>query len=287
MNIKYECLTCLTKQIVSVTTNHTKDTELQKKILKQYFKDLSEISFNETSPYIVWKTNKYINKVLNIDDPYKEIKENSNKLAYKICEEFNLYELIKKSKSAIETACRLSIAGNIIDYSYSHNIQEDEIRDTIKKCLTDTLFGNTIDEFTDYIKNSRKIVFLADNSGEIVFDTLLLEQLPKDKITYVVKGGPIVNDATMEDAKEINLEKLVRVIDSGSDAQGTILDLCSDTFKKEFDDADMIICKGQANYETLSHLKNKNIFYLFKAKCPPVAKDVGCNVGDLVIKLIK
>lgn len=287
MNIQYECLMCLTKQIISVATNHTKDTNLQKKIIKRYFKDLSEISFNETAPYIVWKANKYINSVLKIDDPYKEIKENSNKLAYKICEEFNLYDLIKKSKSPIETVCRLSIAGNIIDFSYSHNIQEEEIKETIKKCLTDRLFGTDIDEFIDYVNKSNNILFLADNSGEIVFDTLLLEKLPKEKITYVVKGGPIVNDATIKDAKEINLEKLVRVIDNGSDAQGTILDLCSEKFKKEFAEADLIICKGQANYETLSHIRDKNIFYLFKAKCPPVAKDVGCNVGDLVIKLIK
>lgn len=287
MKITYECLSCLTKQVIKVATISTDDISMQQKIIKKLFSELSALTFEESSPYIGWKINKYINKELNILDPYKQIKDNCNQLAVNLCEEFKLQDLIDNSDFPAETACRMAIAGNIIDFSAHDYISEGEIRKTIQRCLDDTLYGDKIENLMEHVKNSKKILYLADNSGEIVFDMLFINQLPKEKITYVVKNGPIVNDATMQDAIDIKMNELVRVIDNGSDAQGTILELCSDNFKKEFNSADLIIAKGQANFETLNYIKDKNIFYLFKAKCMPVAKYINCNVGDLVMKKIR
>ena len=130
--------------------------------------------------------------------------------------------------------------------------------------------------------NAQDILYLADNAGEIVFDRLLIEQLPMQKITVVVKGFPIINDATMEDAVAAGLTEIVSVIDNGSDAPGTILEICSDAFVSRFEQADLIITKGQGNYETLSDI-DKNIYFILKAKCPVIASDLGCPIGQMVL----
>jgi len=126
-------------------------------------------------------------------------------------------------------------------------------------------------------------MYIADNSGEIIFDKFLLENLPVNKVTYVVKGGPIVNDATMDDAISTGVADLVKVIDNGHSAQGIILKDCSSAFNNEFNKADIIISKGQANFETLSDIKDKTIFYLLRAKCSSIASEIGCNRMDYVL----
>ncbi|MCK5255186.1 MAG: DUF89 family protein, partial [Deltaproteobacteria bacterium] len=122
-----------------------------------------------------------------------------------------------------------------------------------------------------------------DNAGEIVFDRLFIEQLPREKVTYVVRGEPIINDVTIEDAREVDMFELVDVIDNGSDAPGTILETCSHEFQKRFASSDLVIAKGQGNYETLSDI-NKRIFFLLQVKCPVIAKDIGFEVGSFVVK---
>jgi len=129
---------------------------------------------------------------------------------------------------------------------------------------------------------AKSILYLADNAGEIVFDRLLIEQLPRERVTVAVRGAPILNDVTWVDATTVGVDTLVKVIDNGSDAPGTVLADCSDAFQKQFAEADLIISKGQGNFETLSD-SPENIFFLFKAKCPVVADQVGCPVGTQVL----
>ncbi|QSX06298.1 DUF89 family protein [Sedimentibacter sp. zth1] len=286
MKITYDCLICLSRQITKVATMSTKNIEIQQNIIRNLYKKLGDVTFQETSPELNRIFNKYVIDELNLDDPYKQIKDDCNKFAFKLCETYKLEEMINKSTSPIETACRIAIAGNIIDFSAHDYITKELVTKTLETCITDRLFGNDVENFIKHLQSSNKILYLADNAGEIVFDKLFISKLPKNKITYVVKKEPIVNDATIKDALDVKINDLVRVIDNGSDAQGTIMSLCSQEFIKEFEDADLIIAKGQANYETLSEVKDKNIFYLFKAKCNSVAKDIGCNVGDLVMKMI-
>ncbi len=124
-------------------------------------------------------------------------------------------------------------------------------------------------------------VYLADNAGETVFDRVLIETLAKPT-TYVVKGGPVLNDALLEDALDAGLDRVADIIDNGSDAPGTILDLCSATMRAEFDAASLIVAKGQANYETLSDCP-RDIFFLLQVKCHVIAQHVGVPVGSMVI----
>jgi uncharacterized protein with ATP-grasp and redox domains len=129
------------------------------------------------------------------------------------------------------------------------------------------------------------ILYIADNAGEIVFDRILVEEIQdfENRVVFVVKGGPILNDATMMDAREAGLTDIVRVIDNGCDAPGTILELCNDAFIEELNRADLIISKGQGNYETLSDIP-RNVFFLLKAKCPVIAGDLSVHVGDLILQ---
>jgi hypothetical protein len=144
------------------------------------------------------------------------------------------------------------------------------------------LFGD-IDMLRESIDSAKNILYLGDNCGEIVFDRLLIEQLPLDKVTFVVRGGPIINDATMGDARETGMTELVNVIDNGSNIPGTVLEKCSKEFRECFVDADLIIAKGQGNYETLSSCE-KNIFFLLQAKCPVISGHIGCEQGSFIVK---
>jgi uncharacterized protein with ATP-grasp and redox domains len=137
------------------------------------------------------------------------------------------------------------------------------------------------ERFLELVDQADSILYLTDNAGEIVFDRLLIEQLPLHKITVAVRGFPVLNDATLEDAKEVGLDRLVKVMNNGSDAPGTILNDCSVDFVESFHRADLIIAKGQGNYETLSNHR-KHIIFMLKAKCPVIARDIGCKVGDMV-----
>jgi len=132
------------------------------------------------------------------------------------------------------------------------------------------------------VEAAGNILYLGDNTGEIVLDRLPVEELPRERVTFAVRGGPIINDATREDALSTGMTDLVPVIDNGSDVPGTDLEQCSREFQEAFEAADLVIAKGQGNYETLSD-NRQSIFFLLKAKCAVIAENIGCRVGDAVI----
>ena len=127
---------------------------------------------------------------------------------------------------------------------------------------------------------------MADNAGETVFDRILIEEIKKGdsnkEIIYAVKESPAINDALIEDAYYCGIDRIAKVISSGSDAPGTVLSLCSKKFLKLYRNADMIISKGQGNFEALSNAK-RPIFFMFMAKCPVIAREVNCKIGDVIL----
>jgi len=213
-------------------------------------------------------------------DPYYEIKKRCNQLALELYPE--LKNCVKSSLDCFETSVRLAIAGNIIDFGVTGKLNEDSIHTSIRESLVQPLNKGGVEELRDSIEKARNILYLGDNAGEIVFDRILIEEMPVEKVTFAVRGFPIINDATKEDAKETGLFSLVTVIDNGSDIPGTVLKECSQEFRNCFDKSDLIIAKGQGNYETLSE-ESKNISYLFRAKCPVTAKESGHDLGAMVI----
>ena len=226
------------------------------------------------------KIHRLIRELVGNDDPYRDLKKQHNRFA------LELYDLLEptvhSTEDPLETAVRLAIAGNIIDLGVKTSISDSDIHKTINDSLTAPFDEAMVEQLRSDTECAQNILYLADNAGEIVFDRLLIEQLPTEKVTVVVKGKPIINDATMDDAEFVGLTKIVEVIDNGSDAPGTILETCSQSFRDRFEDADLVIAKGQGNYETLSDL-DKNIFFVLKAKCPVIAEHIGCEIGDMIL----
>jgi len=284
MKTYYDCIPCFTKQALDAARFASDNTDIHETILRKALKAVSEMDMKKTPPEMGALIYRIVSKYANNKDPYKQIKKQFNRIALDLYPE--LVKIRDSAPNAFETAARLAISGNIIDFGLGVAIDKALLIKTMESTLSDEIFGN-VKAFENAVKNAEKIVYLGDNSGEIVFDKILIEQIismkgTKENLTFVVRGEPIINDITMVDAKETGMTDLVHVIDNGQGYPGTVLSECSDRFLKYFNEADLIISKGQGNYETLSTVK-ENIFFLLKAKCSVVAKDLGCEVGRSVI----
>lgn len=283
MKISRECISCLARQAVEIAEEATSNVTMQEEIIKRSLKELGQMDFNETAPEIAFRMHQHAKNITGIDDPYMKLKEQYNEIAKEIYDRIIEEKWLDKAEDPFDMACRLAIAGNIIDFSVGLKLEYSDIVKSVEDSVKQDIFGTGTGVLQEAVEKSKHIMYIGDNSGEIIFDKFLLGMLPVNKVTYVVKGGPIVNDATMEDAISTGIVDLVKVIDNGHSAQGTILKDCSSTFKSEFSKADLIISKGQANFETLSGVKGKNIFYLLRAKCGSVASAIGCNRMDYVL----
>ncbi len=281
MRIFLDCIPCFVRQALDSARLVTNDEQIHEKVVREVLRLAADLDMNQSPPVIGQQIHRLIRKLTGNNDPYHELKQRFNRLAMRMCVE--LAERVRASEDPLEAAFRLAIAGNIIDLGVKTSIAESDIEKIIRDCLTVDFDGRQIEEFRNAVGRAEKILYLADNAGEIVFDRLLIEQLPVEKVTVVVKGKPVINDATMEDAEFAGLTEKTEVIDNGSDGPGTILETCSQTFRDRFEDADLIIAKGQGNYETLSDV-DKNIFFVLKAKCPVIARDLGCEVGEMILR---
>ena len=192
-----------------------------------------------------------------------------------------LRERIDASDDPFGLAVKLAIAGNIIDLGVGGHVAEDDLRDSVDQALEEPVHG-LVEDLRRDIERAERILYLADNCGEIAFDRLLVERLPIEKVTVALRGEPILNDATMEDAHTVGLTDLVEIIDNGSDAPGTLLEDCSPAFRRRFAQADLIIAKGQGSYESLSEVPAP-ICFLFMVKCSVVAEHIGEGVGTHVV----
>ncbi len=284
MRIYLDCIACFVRQALDAARLATDDEQIHEQVVRHVLRLAAKMDMSQSPPVIGRQIHGLIRELIGNNDPYRELKQRSNRLALRMCAE--LKETVRTSEDPLETAVKLAIAGNIIDLGVKTSIKESEIERIINDSLIADFDGRQIEDFRNAVNKAKQILYLADNAGEIVFDRLLIEQLPCEKVTLVVKARPIINDATMEDAKVAGLTEIVEVIDNGSDAPGTILEGCSQTLRNRFEDADLIIAKGQGNYETLSDVE-KNIIFILKAKCTVIAKDLGCEVGDMILRKSK
>jgi len=281
MKIHLDCIPCFVRQSLDAARLATEDNHIHEMVVREVLRLAADLDMGQSPPSIGQQIHRLIRNLVGQDDPYYGIKRRFNNLALKLYPE--LRKQILDSDDRLETAIRLAIAGNIIDFGVNGSLEESHVKETISDSLSGYLDPKQIQGFKDGVNAAEKILYLADNAGEIVFDRLLIEQLPIEKVTVVVKGEPVINDATMEDALLAGLPKIVEVIDNGSDGPGTILQSCSKTFRNCFENADLVIAKGQGNYETLSDV-DKDIFFILKAKCPVIARDLGCEVGEMILR---
>jgi len=280
MRTFFDCIPCFVRQALDSVRRATDDERVHEQVLRATLRAISEMDLRASPPAMGHKIHRFVRDRVGESDPYREMKDQSNQLALALYPA--LKSQVERSANPMDTAVRLAIAGNVIDIAVKGDLGQIDVNEAVEHALT-TTFDGDVDAFASAVSTANSILYLADNAGEIVFDRLLIEQLPLKKVTVAVRGAPVINDATMVDAHVAGITDLVDVIDNGSDVPGTILDECSEAFRRRFDEAGLIIAKGQGNYETLSDVK-KDIFFVLKAKCPVIARDIGCEVSSLVLR---
>ncbi len=276
-----ECVPCFVGQSLDVLRMTTDDPALKEKILRQVLRSLSEMDMTQPPPAMARDIHRIVREQTGNLDPYKSAKLEHNSLALRLLPE--LAKRLEAAEDKWEMAVRLSIAGNVIDLGVNMDLTDAHVDDSIAHAMECEIFGST-EGLHDAVAKADRILYLADNAGEIVFDRLLLGLLPLEKVTLAVKGGPIINDVTLDDLEGTGITEIVHVISNGDNAPGTILSGCSEEFVRCFDAADLVISKGQGNYETLSGMKGKDIFFLLKSKCPVISRDIGCKLGSVVVE---
>jgi len=288
MKTYLDCIPCFYRQALEAAKLAGADEIVQKKIIDEISQLIPNFSLETAPPEMGREIYNLVGKISGVKDPFKEIKESSNKMALSLYPE--LKQEINSSEDRLLTAVKLSIAGNVIDYGVNNSLNvEEEINKIFNKDFrSDNKNNKTVfryQEFKEILSKVNHVIYLADNAGEVVFDRLLIEELTEKlgkQVIYMVRGKPIINDALIEDAIFCGINKVAKIISSGSDAPGTILKYCSPEFIELYQKAELIISKGQGNYESLSE-EDRPIFFLFRAKCPVIAEDVDCKVGDMVL----
>lgn len=279
MKMKYDCLPCLFRQFLESARMVTDDQGMIKDILKKYSQMLPELIDSETAaPRISAKMQAYIKKISGVDDPYAEIKEKNLKAAFKLLP--LVKEEIEKAEDPLLAALLMSAMGNSIDAGVSLNIN---IKENIERALADSFARSDYQKFLEELKKADQLLFIADNTGEAVFDKLLLKKLKEYglKITYAVRETAILNDITAEGAKELGIDQYAEIIKSGSQAPGMLMDSASREFLEHYQKADLVLSKGQGNLEGL-YGRETDIYFLLKAKCEVIADILDVDEGDFV-----
>ncbi|WP_291460753.1 ARMT1-like domain-containing protein [Desulfobacula sp.] len=280
MKTYLDCIPCFMGQALRAGRIATKDEKKIKDLLNVIGGLIKDIPMENTPPETARIIYQKISEITGVNDPYKNIKKENIKEALSLYPE--LKEIIKKSKNKLLTAIRIAIAGNVIDFGA---LNDFNIVENVKTILNQDFAIIDFEKFKNELKNTESILYLGDNAGESVFDKILIEELNKP-VTYAVREIPTINDVTIDDAVASGLNEVAQIISSGSTAPATILSLCNENFLNKFNNADLIISKGQGNYEALSNVKQNRIFFMLMAKCSVIANDLQVKNGDIVLKAI-
>ena len=283
MRVFPECIPCLIRQGLNSAQRLNLSEEKLFRVAQSALRYMVQFEeFTKSPAYYAYYIQLKVKEITGEEDPFREIKKISNQKALEILHRLNLEEILKPDP--LRGALKLSAIGNILDFAI---LSEEEVFKKLYQLLEKDFSVDDYESFKKDLENSQRVLILGDNAGEIVFDKVLVKVLKElgKEVVFVVKGGPILNDATLEDAKEVSLTQLCKVIDNGNDRVGTDLSVASEEFLKEWQRADIVISKGQANFESLSSVDDKTIYFLLTAKCNPVAKQVGAKEkGELVFK---
>ncbi len=275
--IDSRCSDCLLRIYRRLFDRFNTPKQVQQDFLN-YFRELKVFNSFATTPELQRELSIKFSSVSGIDDPFAEEKAKSNRLASELYLEWK--PKVERSDHPFDLALRLSIAGNILDYGASNSF---DLEQTIKYTTTIDFAIDHTNQLKQHINRAKKILYIADNAGEIVFDKLFLETIRHPDVTFAVRGGNALNDATIQDAEEINIDSVAKVISNGFNAPSTVLSQCSSEFLEIYHSADLIISKGQGNLEGLIHEKDTRIFFLLMVKCEVMAELLKVQKGSFVV----
>jgi hypothetical protein len=240
---------------------------------------LTQLDWDQSPPRLGQMLHCFLRHLIGHPDPYAAVKRRLTQRAHKLYPTW--HRQFHQVFPPLEAAVRLAIVGNLLDVGAKTQLDDRSVRAAFEDALAAPLLG-AVHPLAAAIAHARSILYLADNAGEMVFDQDLLARLPAGRFALVVRGGPVLNDATLADARQAGLENGCEILSNGSDAPGTLLDDCSPAFRERFAAADLILAKGQGNYESLAET-DKHVFFLLKVKCAVLAEALHCPVGSLVL----
>lgn len=282
MKIEFDCLPCIFRQTLEASRMVTDDEVLIKEILDEYAKLVPEMDLAKKGPMLSGMGQRIVKEKTGSKDPYGEFKRKHMELAQDIYPE--VAEIIAESKEPLLDVLVIAAMGNAIDAGVSLDV---DVAKQLKQAIEGGFVKDDFGLFKEKVNGADEVLIIGDNAGEAIFDKLLIKELQKSdlRISYAYRAVPVLNDVTSQEIKEIGLDKLAdRVLSSGVETPGTILAHTTEEFKKVYHQADLIISKGQGNFEGLSETE-EDIFFLLKAKCGLVADMLGVNKGDLVLEL--
>ncbi len=280
MKIRCGCLPCIVKQAYNTVRRSTSDPQLQCRVVQETMRRLSQVALKGTPAEHAMVAFEVAREFTGVEDPYRDDKRECNDRVLNVLP--NLRGELEQAADPLRLALQLAVAGNIIDLGIRSSF--DLERDVLQQAHR----GFDHDEYEDFLKAAQEadgILYIGDNAGEIALDRLAVEVLGPERITFVVKGGPIVNDALREDAEQVGLTELCRVIDTGRGEFGFLWEHVSEQARQAFEEANLALAKGHANFETISQLgpEGDKVFYLLKAKCEEVASELGIEMGDVAL----
>ncbi len=286
MKVYYECAPCFLRQAQEALDMATDDENLKIEIMAEITALLGrEFHEGAVSNVVGTSIHRLIKEKTGNDDPYSNIKEKCNEIA----EEFlpKLVEFLQGEED-LEMFVKAAIIGNLIDFG-ALGVNCDPLNLMLDN-LNAPLVINHTNELEKALKSVKSVLYLADNTGEIVFDKLLIKKMEEYdvEVKVAVKEKPILNDACLEDAYHVGLDGMAKLVTTGTDSIGVIYDQVSPEFQDMLDNAELIISKGLGNYEGLTEIDfgEKPVFCLLNTKCGPTSRDLGVAEGsNVMVKL--
>jgi uncharacterized protein with ATP-grasp and redox domains len=284
MKLDLNCITCNVDQAIKIMDLFNVERSKREEMMREVLKYLSNADYSKCNPEVIGGTWDIILKYIESDNPYSDLKKYYNIEVLKMTDEIE--NLIENSDNKFNTVLKIAISGNLIDFAAKHKFDLEMLK---KKIMNIYELKLTIDDskiLYDSLKTAKTVMYLGDNCGEICLDKLFIKYIKKEfpniKVYFGVRGKRIVNDVNFDDAIMVGMQDVADIIENGDGSLGTVIERVSDKFRKIFYDADVVIAKGQGNYESLSETNKKNVFHLFMAKCDPVSSSLGVKTMSIV-----
>jgi uncharacterized protein with ATP-grasp and redox domains len=279
MDLQLDCLACILRQVVESSRMASDDKETHEKIMDEVLTRIAGYKNYKSAPALTREILSVVSRHTGVSDLYAEVKNTDIREANEILP--RLREFLNQSDDKLYWALKIAATGNVIDRAINHaaNNVEALIEKEIKRKFAVDDYGI----FREKIAHAQNILVIGDNAGESVFDRILIENLPGKNFTYAVRSGPVLNDVTLEDAVASGLDKCASIISSGCDSPGAILEECSPEFLDVFWGADLVISKGQGNFEMLSGC-GREMFFLLKLKCVAISAEMKIGLNEYILR---
>jgi uncharacterized protein with ATP-grasp and redox domains len=284
MKHSIDCLPCLLRQAVRTAKTHIPDEETQLALLKEIMKEMLVSDNDASAPFIAHRIQEIMVNTLDNPDPYQEDKEYYNREMLNI--ESELIKLRDSCENPFAAALKMAGAGNIIDFGPGYDLSREKVLEIVETTMKIDLPGEVLLALRNDLRNAATLLYLGDNAGEIVFDKIFIDVIknsfPELKIYFAARGKPVLNDITEADAYRVEMDKLAEIINNGTSIPGTDLEHCSAVFSNIYNKADVVISKGQGNFETLYGSGRQSLYYLFLCKCNLFMERLGAQQNDLI-----